>query len=130
MDISLFLLGPFLARLGHDRVVALTSRKARALLAYLATEGGRPHYREALSGLLWPDYPDRAARNSLRQAVHNLRRAIGDDVAPTPLLLVSRDTIRVNPDARLFLDVAVLERSTAIGPQRPSGGTPPTDCEA
>ena len=130
MDISLFLLGPFLARLGHDRVVALTSRKARALLAYLATEGGRPHYREALSGLLWPDYPDRAARNSLRQVVHNLRRAIGDDVAPTPLLLVSRDTIRVNPDARLFLDVAVLERATAIGPQRPSGGTPPTDCEA
>lgn len=130
MDISLFLLGPFLARLGHDRVAGQTSRKGRALLAYLATEGGRPLYREALAGLLWPEYPDRAARNSLRQAIHNVRRAIGDDAAPTPLLLATRDTIRVNPEARFFLDVAVLERATAGGPQRPFGDTSPTDCEA
>jgi len=33
----------------------LESDRARALLAYLAVEADRPHRRETLIGLLWPD---------------------------------------------------------------------------
>ena len=55
------------------------SDKARALLAYLAVEADRSHWREALIGFLWPDCPEQTARHNLRQALFNVRHAIGDD---------------------------------------------------
>ena len=51
--------------------------KALALLAYLVLEP-RPHTREELAGLLWGESPDAEARASLRQAVKQLRDALGD----------------------------------------------------
>jgi hypothetical protein len=37
-----------------NRSRAFKSNKVRALLAYLAVEMDRPHRREVLAGLLWP----------------------------------------------------------------------------
>ena len=76
--LSLSLLGPFQAALDGQLVTGFDSAKVRALLAYLAVEADRPHSREALAGLLWPDYSDRSALNSLRSALANLRQVIGD----------------------------------------------------
>lgn len=55
MLLSLYLLGPFRVMMQRNRALSLTSKKAQALLAYLAVEGAQPRYREALSGLLWAD---------------------------------------------------------------------------
>ncbi|RVU35136.1 alpha/beta hydrolase [Hwanghaeella grinnelliae] len=52
------------------------SRKARALLAFLAATG-RPHRRERLCELLW-DLPD-DPKASLRWALSKLRRAVDDE---------------------------------------------------
>src|SRR5689334_10476044 len=82
--------------------------KARALLAYLAVEAERPHHRDALVGLLWPELPDSAARTNLRQALANLREAIGDASATPPFLLIARDTIQFNPASDYDLDVAAF----------------------
>jgi DNA-binding SARP family transcriptional activator len=49
--------------------------KSVALLAYLAIEPG-PHSRDALTALLWGEYPEAKARASLRQALAHLREAI------------------------------------------------------
>ena len=46
-----------------------------ALLVYLAVESERPHRRESLVGLLWPDYAERSARANLRHSLANLRSA-------------------------------------------------------
>ncbi|MGF1665382.1 MAG: hypothetical protein ACFCVC_03820 [Acidimicrobiia bacterium] len=59
--------------------VDIRSSKALALLVYLA-ETDRPHHRSALAGLLWPDHPESAARNNLRQALTALRKAIGEHI--------------------------------------------------
>ncbi len=59
--------------------VELKNRKAQALLVYLALTG-KPHSREHLATLLWGDRFDEQARNSLRQALHALRKATGPDV--------------------------------------------------
>lgn len=64
------------------RQVDIRLNKALALLVYLA-ETGRAHTRSSLAGLLWPDRPDAAARNNLRQTLTALRKVIGDQLAVT-----------------------------------------------
>lgn len=55
--------------------LALPTRKDRQLLAFLATQGGRPQSREKLASLLWADRAEEQARDSLRQSLATLRRA-------------------------------------------------------
>jgi TolB-like protein/DNA-binding SARP family transcriptional activator len=54
--------------------VKRVSRKARALLAFLAVESARWHSRERIAGLLWGRHAEPQARNSLSQALHELRQ--------------------------------------------------------
>jgi DNA-binding SARP family transcriptional activator len=70
------LLGGFEAHLQSGATLALSTRKTEALLAYLALPAGRRHPRDTLTALLWGDRADRQARQSLRQALSDLRRAL------------------------------------------------------
>jgi len=106
--LSLSLLGPFEVTLDGVPVTAFDSNKVRALLAYLAVEADRPHPREVLAGLLWPDWPDTSARTNLRNALANLRSAIGDREAAPPHLLITRETIQFNRTSDHRLDVAAF----------------------
>ena len=74
------LLGGFRVELDGEAVYDFESDKCRALLAFLIVEADRPHRRETLASLLWPDRPDSSARANLRQALSSLRRALGDQV--------------------------------------------------
>ena len=65
-QLTLSLLGPLQVALGDRQVKGFKSNKVRALLAYLAVEADRPHRRETLAGLLWPEWPDRDALGNLR----------------------------------------------------------------
>ena len=59
----------------------LAQPKRAALLTYLALATPRgSHPRDKLVALFWPDQASEQARNALSQAVHFLRRALGDDV--------------------------------------------------
>jgi len=108
VHLSLSFLGPFQATLDGQPVTGFASQRVRALLAYLAVEADRPHPRETLVGLLWPDWPDRSAFANLRQALANLRACIGDRDADPPHLLISRETIQFNRESDHALDVALL----------------------
>jgi predicted ATPase/DNA-binding SARP family transcriptional activator len=107
--LAVALLGPPQVTRGGEPVRDLGYDKVRALLAYLAVEAARPHRREALAALLWPDAADADARHGLRQALATLRRAIGDETAEPTLLLVTRDTIGFGPSADAWVDVAAFE---------------------
>ncbi len=66
---------------GTEVRAVLTQPKRFALLAYLATASPRDfHRRDALLALFWPDFTERQARLSLRQALHHLRHALGASV--------------------------------------------------
>ncbi len=106
--LSLSLLGPVQAVQEGQPVTAFESNKVRALLAYLAVEANRPHTRDALVGLLWPDQSEQAARNNLRQAIANLRQAIGDRTATPPFLLITRETIQFNAESDHSLDATAF----------------------
>jgi class 3 adenylate cyclase/DNA-binding SARP family transcriptional activator len=63
------------------------TRKAVALLAHLAVTE-RPHSRDALAALLWPDYDTGSARAALRRTLSTLRKALGGG-----WLTTARDTV-------------------------------------
>jgi hypothetical protein len=72
-QLDLRLLGGFRAFRGAADI-ALPTRKACGLLAYLAMPLGRPRSREELTALLWGERPEAQARTSVRQALATLRR--------------------------------------------------------
>ena len=122
--LSLSLLGSFRLTVDGQPGKGFKSNKVRALLAYLAVEANRPHRREVLAGLLWPDWPDRDALANLRSALFDLRKAIGDRTASgdreasPPFLLITRDTLQFNAASDHQLDVAEandIERRVEIG---------------
>ncbi len=75
-ELAFYLLGsPRIERNGAS--VDVDTRKAIALLAYLAVTG-QPHQRDALAGLLWPDYDQTSARAALRRTLSALNKALED----------------------------------------------------
>jgi DNA-binding SARP family transcriptional activator len=82
--LALSLLGSFTATLDGALITTFESHKVRALLAYLAAETDRPHRRETLATLLWPDWPQQSAMSNLRYALADLRKNIGDRNAQPP----------------------------------------------
>lgn len=65
------LLGPVCLDRDGEPIHGFKSRKALALLGYLAAEH-RPISRSYLAELFWPDQPESRSRNNLSQALHNL----------------------------------------------------------
>ena len=77
------LLGQADLRDSEERAVdtVLVQPKRLALLAYLAMTATKGFQRrDLLLPLFWPELSESRARNALRQAVHQLRRALGPDV--------------------------------------------------
>jgi len=112
-QLAVYLLGGFRVELDGETIYGFESDKGRALLAYLMTEADRPHRRETLAGLLWPDRPDTVARASLRQALSCVRRVLGDhgpsNPATPPFLFVTSTDVQFNTHSTYALDVAELE---------------------
>lgn len=110
--LMLSLLGPFQAHVDGQAASSLHANNVRSLLAYIAIEADREHERRYLAGLLWPELPDRAALGNMRYALSDLRRALGDapNAPANPILLVTRESIRLNPDADCWIDVREFER--------------------
>ncbi len=79
----LSLLGGFDLRDGTGAALRLPTRKAQALLAYLALERRGVHPRDALANLLWADAPEANARATLRQTLSLLNKALGPGVLET-----------------------------------------------
>lgn len=104
-QLTLTFLGSFQITAAEHPLTAFATDKARALLAYLAVEGGHAHTRTALAGLLWPDQPEDRARQSLRQTILYLKQALG---ACEDRLTVDRDSVRFDLVAGDQLDVATF----------------------
>ena len=109
MHLALNFLGGFQAAIAQNPIAESRAKRIEALLIYLAMEPGRPHRREVLIGLLFPDMPEEAARTNLRQTLTRLRRAIRDSEAAPSFLLVSRESTQFNQESDYGLDVAQFQ---------------------
>jgi predicted ATPase/DNA-binding SARP family transcriptional activator len=103
------------------QLLAFPSRKALALLIYLAVEGGT-HARKTLSELFWPDSDAAHARTTLRATVLELREVLGESTslehrnAPhrVPHLLIDRDTLALDLNSGVSLDLHTLQAAWVI----------------
>jgi predicted ATPase/DNA-binding SARP family transcriptional activator len=96
-------LGSTEIRCDDEHLAGLTA-KTQTLLAYLAIEAQHPHRREGLAGLFWGEQGNVAARNSLRQSLHQLQHAIGQTTVPR--LLITPQTVQFNSACDYALDVS------------------------
>lgn len=104
--LRLEILGGFSFWIGSDRQVALP-KKVRAMLAYMAVQRSRTMARETLGELLWSNRGSEQIGHSLRQALAELRRRVGEDQ-----VILSREGSLLLTD-RMSIDVAALLAITA-----------------
>lgn len=117
---SISLFGGLQVEQAGRRITHFRTYKTGALLAYLAFYPNRPHAREVLAEMFWPESD--AGRLSLRVAVGSLRRQLepaGTD--PGSVLAAERACLSLN-SAAVRIDVSEFEAAlrfadTAILPQ-------------
>jgi DNA-binding SARP family transcriptional activator len=91
------LFGTFQLEFEAGKAVFLPTKKTKALLAYLAYHDKQPHERAKLAALFWADSAETQARESLRQTLSLLRRALSGIHADP--LLTHGDTVALNSRA-------------------------------
>jgi TolB-like protein/Flp pilus assembly protein TadD len=94
--LRLTLFGGFSAAGADGAEIPLKSRKAKALLAYLALPPGKARSREEIMALLWSDRGEAQARASLRQVLTGLRKELGEDAMAA--LNITDDAVSLDPD--------------------------------
>ncbi|HSI92731.1 MAG TPA: AAA family ATPase, partial [Jiangellaceae bacterium] len=107
-------LGPFEVEVEGGPAELPPSRRARALLAWLALHPGR-HARSKVAATFWPDVLDSSARTSLRGAVAELRRSLGPAAS---VLVAARETIELAGPPATWVDAQEFGRLIAEGELR------------
>jgi predicted ATPase/DNA-binding SARP family transcriptional activator len=113
--LRVWLLGGLTLSWDETPVPAIPGMAARSLFAYLLTYRERSHTRDLLAGIFWPDLPEATARRRLSRALWQIRRSLRVQDRPQPVLLTDGDTVQINPDLPLWLDVEKFRHQAAKG---------------
>lgn len=106
-QLRLLLLGP--PRIERDnQILEVDTRKATALLAYLALSGERPS-RDWLAAFLWPEYDDNRAKAALRRTLSALKSAVG-----AAAISANRETIGLEANA-VWCDATAFRQALQQG---------------
>ncbi len=111
-QLYLSLLGEPIVKHGED-TLTFSTRKALALLVYLAVEGGT-HTRKTLSESFWSALDAEHGRAALRATLFELRKLLerSHGSGERAHLLVERETLRLNQDSSLLLDLRFVEAAS------------------
>src|SRR6185312_11001947 len=96
----------------QGRPLEVDTRKATAMLAYLAVTG-HPQSREVVAALLWPEFDIDRSRAALRRTLSTLRSALGDRFVAADRTSIALDL------AGAWFDLAEFRRTAAL----PSAGS-------
>ncbi len=110
-SLRLQLLGGMAAVAGNGQAIRFRADKIRALLVYLLLEGGRPHQRQSIAALLWPEMPTASALKNLRLSLHRLQQAFAEQEPDlcTALFTITRQTVQCHRPESLVVDVHTFE---------------------
>lgn len=108
---KLTLFGGFHLADAQGQPITPSSRKAKALLAWLALTPDRQHPREKVAALFWPDSDEAQARHSLRQTLVELHRVMPED---TGAVCATRDWLLLDSQL-LDIDTQAFNAALAQG---------------
>lgn len=97
----------------QEQSVELDTRKAMALLAYLA-HTAKAQSRDTLATFLWPEFDDRHAKGALRRTLSTLKGAVGEGY-----FQINRETVGL-VDGAVWCDVSDFRRLLAGRPDLPA----------
>lgn len=100
--LRIHLLGRFALFLDNEPL-ALASRPAQSLLAWLVLHPGVDHRREQMAGMLWPDAGEENALSNLRHVLWHLRR-----IVPAEFVVSDRMVMRWTKEGEWRSDVTDL----------------------
>jgi len=106
--VRLRILGPVQVERDDKLTSGLESRKAQALVSYLAVHA-RPVPREALVGLLWSEKPEARGRANLSWVLNRV------SIVFPNCLKADRQTVCFQPTSSVWLDIYAFEELEAIG---------------
>jgi DNA-binding SARP family transcriptional activator len=86
-------------------------KRARRVVKRLALCTAHGLHRDMLVERLWPESSPGSAANSLRQAIHVARRALGAD---SDLLRFVDGWLELGPDGDLWVDVEAFEEAASV----------------
>src|SRR5260370_7472907 len=112
--LKIALLGP--PEASHcERRLTFPDRKALAMLACLAAEGGL-HERQRLSRLFWPESDATHGRTALRITLHHLRHTLEENARPghASHLLIMHDTLGLDLGSGTDLDLHALQPAWSL----------------
>ena len=107
------LFGKFSVQRNDSEVESFPSAKAKELFCYLLLHRDRSHSREVLATLLWGDCPTSQSKRYFRQTLWQLQQTLHGHSRgnSTRLLQVDDESLRLDSQPILWLDVAVFEEA-------------------
>lgn len=113
LTLNIYLFGKFSVQRDGRELDGLDARKVQELFCYLLLHRDHALSRETLASLLWPETTTTLSKKNLRQALWQLQSGLGsqNELVSDRTLIVESEWIRLNPEAELWLDVAVLENA-------------------
>jgi DNA-binding SARP family transcriptional activator len=110
-NLEIHLFGTPSFRINGHSLSESTSHKVDALFAYLVCHP-YPHLRDGLASLLFNARSRAQANNNLRVLLSRLRRVCEDTI------LITRQTVRLNPAYQVWLDTAVFQQTLPNQPEQ------------
>lgn len=95
----------------NHQPILFPTRKSKSLFAFLLLHP-ESHPREQLAAMFWGESTDEQALHSLRTALTALHKALGD------IFFADRETVRLNADCALSVDVREFENAVTENPAR------------
>jgi DNA-binding SARP family transcriptional activator len=128
-ELTLSMLGPVQVTL-DSRPIQFRTRKTQAMLLYLVSEASTR--RETLLSLLWEDYPERSARQSLRTSLSYLRKTIPEVVTRdgsgrVPFVRSDKQIVKINPTASYQSDLTTFTELLQVVEDHPHDDLPHCD---
>jgi class 3 adenylate cyclase/predicted ATPase len=106
-SVRIQLFGGFRCETEQGIAIAVSAKKARALLSYLSLMQGIPQSRDKLATLFWGNSGDAQARSSLRQALMTIRKCLPPELRDA--LEADSEFVSLRSDA-IPVDVCQFER--------------------